>query len=743
MARTRTPSRATARTRKTPVNAVTETAAARTPRARRAPVAGKHDTATSTHDIDTNLEPVSEAPPPSPRLFDARPDTADFRDKMFEPTLVDVPTKVPLEDYLALGVPVLDQGCDGACTAFGLATVAHTLLRRRRPRASDDTVSTRMLYDMARRYDEWQGETYSGSSCRGAMKGWHRHGVCAEKLWPYTPGLHVEPYTEARARDALRNPLGAYFRVNHRDLVAMHAAFNEGGVLYASCAVHEGWIEPPANGRIEWSGQQEIGYHAFAIVAYDSDGFWIQNSWGEGWGRGGCGWVSYDEWLERGTDAWVARLAVPVQLMRAQSAAVSNSPLARQSMGYAQADLRPHVVSIGNDGRLRDSGRFGNTQEDIRNLVRHDMRERTKGWKKKRILLYAHGGLVPEEAAIQRVADYRETMLRQEIYPLCFVWKTDFWTTLGNILKDAARPRSEGLVEKAKDLLLDRLDDTLEPLARALGGRAVWNEMKENATLATTAIARGPNGDMVECGGAAQVARLLNEWMQEDEDVELHLGAHSAGSILLAPVLQLLTRPGQIIGGPAHGMLGMGARVETVTLWAPAITMEQFMLAYVPAFESRAVRRAALFTLTDEAEQDDHCARVYNKSLLYLVAHALEQQGRSWIDRRLRHGTPLAGMARFIIAAEPADQAYGYERVHALLKSGRMDWVQSPNDRVTGDPAASKASTHGGFDDDGTVLEATVARILGKAASPAHFALQRTDEALAARRNALKAALTP
>src|SRR5690606_34180218 len=117
------------------------------------------------------------------RIFDARPDTADFRDRMFEPTLVDVPTESPLEHFLAQGVPILDQGSDGACTAFGLATVAHALLRRRRPEAETGPVSTRMFYDMARRYDEWEGEGYSGSSCRGAMKAWHRHGVCAEALW--------------------------------------------------------------------------------------------------------------------------------------------------------------------------------------------------------------------------------------------------------------------------------------------------------------------------------------------------------------------------------------------------------------------------------------------------------------------------------------------------------------------------------------------------------------------------------
>ncbi|MCL1633351.1 C1 family peptidase [Luteimonas sp. SX5] len=678
------------------------------------------------------------APAADTRLFDARPDTADFRDRMFEPTLVDVPESVPLSRHLRLNVPILDQGEEGACTAFGLATVAHTLLRTRASGANRIQVSTRMFYDMARRYDEWHGESYSGSSCRGAMKGWHRHGVCSERVWPYKPGLQMEPYTEARARDALRNPLGAYLRVNHKDLVAMHAAFAEVGVLYASCGAHAGWLEPPKSGMLAWREQEEVGYHAFAIVGYDSDGFWFQNSWGRDWGRGGFGHVSYDEWLQRGTDVWVARLAVPVHLRRAQAAAVSNSALARQSTGYAQADLRPHVISLGNNGQLRDSGRFGTTVDDVRNIVRKDMRETMRNWKKKRVLLYAHGGLVPEQAAIQRVADYREAMLKEEIYPLCFIWKTDFWSTLGNVLRDVAKPRSEGLLDKAKDLLLDRLDDTLEPLARALGGKALWDEMKENAILATTAVVRTAGG-VQEAGGAAQVARLLHEWQQQDPSVELHIAAHSGGSVLMAPLLQLLTRPGQIIGGPAHGMSGLGGRVESVNLWAPAVTMDMFLMSYVPAIESKAVDRACLFTLTDKAENDDHCAGIYHKSLLYLVAHAFEAQARSWVDRRLSQGTPLAGMARFIEAKTPADQAYGYERVQKLIRDGRLGWVQSPT--PTPSPDSANATAHGGFDDDRATLEATIARILGKRGMPVSFDIHRSEAGLEERRRMLCNAL--
>ena len=128
--------------------------------------------------------------PPKPRKFtvpklDAVPDTLDFRDRMFEPTLVEVPTEIPLSDYRQHQVPILDQGSEGACTGFGLASVANYLLRRRKVMPDRKPVSPRMFYEMAKRYDEWPGENYEGSSARGAMKGWHAHGVCAEDKWPY------------------------------------------------------------------------------------------------------------------------------------------------------------------------------------------------------------------------------------------------------------------------------------------------------------------------------------------------------------------------------------------------------------------------------------------------------------------------------------------------------------------------------------------------------------------------------
>lgn len=653
------------------------------------------------------------------RVVNARRDTLDFRDRMFEPTLVEVPTHIPLDDYRALRIPVLDQGEEGACTGFGLATVANYLLTRRKVVPDPAPVSARMLYEMARRYDEWPGEDYGGSSARGAMKGWHKHGVCSEVEWKYevVPRRSAAGLTEARTADALRRPLGAYLRVNHRDLVAMHSALAEVGILYATSAVHEGWGDVQPDGSIPWPGAVQ-GAHAFAIVAYDAGGFWIQNSWGEGWGKDGFARISYDDWLANATDVWVARLGAPVTLRRSESSAIAHAPTAGRSSAYAYADLRPHIVSLGNDGRLRASGDYGTSADEVREIFEEDMPRAMRDWPVKRVLLYAHGGLVDERSAIQRLADYRSTMLAAQVYPISFVWHSDYWSTISNILEDAMRRRRpEGALSNAKDFLLDRLDDTVELLARQLTGKASWDEMKENALGAGT-----PEG-------GAQLALQHLAALHQRMPLQVHLVGHSAGSIFLAPLVRMLTAAkGPIASGYLAGATGHGMGVETCTLWAPAATMDLFRQAYLPAVRDGGIGRFALFALSDKAEQDDNVARVYNKSLLYLVSRAFESQV-------LGEGTPLLGMERWLAAEDG---------LRELFTSGAADLVFSPNDVPTGAINASRSTDHGGFDDDDATVRATLARILAatpaataQAAPSMEFDFHRSSSSLRSRRQAI------
>lgn len=634
----------------------------------------------------TSVKRRSTKRKPAKRTYDALRDTVDFRDQMYVPTLVEVAPAIPLPRWTRWKVPVLDQGSEGACTGFGLATVANYLLKRLPSALDRSEVSARMFYEMARRYDEWPGEDYEGSSARGAMKGWHKHGVCARKSWPYDPAKPDTELTHRRAVDAMHRPLGAYFRVNHRDLVAMHSAITEVGVLYATATVHEGWEEVGRTGIIEFPGAP-LGGHAFAIVAYDPDGLWIQNSWGPDWGRRGFARISYDDWLKNGSDVWVARLGAAITLCTDNSAAAMRSAAPRAYEGYTFCSLRPHIISIGNEGLLRRSGTFGTGPEQVKRMIGEELAERTAKWPKRRILLYAHGGLVDEESAVQRVADYSQPLLDAKVFPLSFVWKSDIWTTIGNILQDAmARRRSEGFLDTAKDFMLDRLDDTIEPVARALSGKAAWDEMKENALGAT----------VNKQGGA----RLVIEELLKLDKLEIHLIGHSAGAIFLAPLVQLLTTKGVIADGPLKGERGLGQPIKSCTLWAPACTMKLFEEAYLPAIDAGALETFTLFTLTDPAEQDDHCAHIYNKSLLYLVSNAFEAKSRI---PGVRDGVPILGLEKSI--AKSAALA-------RLFNSGKASWIRAPNE--SSDPlVASGAREHGGFDDDLATLKASFARILG------------------------------
>ena len=127
----------------------------------------------------------------SPRRLDARPDTLDFRDHMYEPTLIEVPTERPLSDYQKTRVPILDQGREGACTGFGLATVIHYLLRSRRVVPDRGEVSPWMLYDMVWTFDrstnkmvkyDQQGKLLYAWGTMGSFPGglWGVHGISVD-----------------------------------------------------------------------------------------------------------------------------------------------------------------------------------------------------------------------------------------------------------------------------------------------------------------------------------------------------------------------------------------------------------------------------------------------------------------------------------------------------------------------------------------------------------------------------------
>jgi hypothetical protein len=592
-------------------------------------------------------------------------DPVDLRDIYYEPTLRELPRE--LDNWRK--VPwVLDQQSEGACVGFASAAVVNYLLGNRsdRGRSKPDRVSPRMLYEMARRYDEWEGEHYEGSSIRGAMKGWFNHGVCTEKLWPYDP-KHAGRISPDAALDARRRPLGAYYRVHHRRLNHMHDAVGEAGILLASSAVHAGWDEVGDDGFVPYR-REDRGGHAFAIIGYDETGFWIQNSWGEDWGFWGFGHLSYDDWLENGWDCWVARTGVPIVSVTRGEASVRE----RARFDYLpytevdSADISGHLVHCGDDGRLEERGRFANDAQDVHELVHRRFARTTAAWGRRRLLLYAHGGLNSAKDSASRIASMKSYFLANEIYPVHFMWESGIVeSTLGAVRYALGSRRAAGIGDRFADLL----DEAIELGARPLG-KPLWGEMKRNARLAS-------DGG----GGAALFVSELRQWIAANGPIELHLVGHSAGSVFHAYLMKQL--------------VAAGIPVKSLTLFAPACTTALFRENVIDLADH--IDRMAVFNLDDEAERDDNVGP-YRKSLLYLVSESFETRRHESLLGVEKHLVGDAEIRRFFGSVEDAGPA---TRVHArgmaLSRSLR-----------------SHATRHAEFDSDEHTLNATLRIILGR-----------------------------
>ena len=519
----------------------------------------------------------------------------------------------------------------------------------------EEKVSARMLYEMARRYDRWAGEDYDGSSCRGAIKGWKNSGVCLESLSPYKSNDTSFSITPEISADARLRTIGAYYRL--RPVVSdVHAALNETGVVYASARVHEGWFKPvnDSDGEAIITQHTQLqGGHAFAIVGYNTKGFWVQNSWGESWGDLGLALWLYEDWAANIMDAWVVQLALPTpQIFDSGLNAGQASSANRQveASSPPRVSIEEHFVHL-DDGKYHDSGRYWSNASHME-VVQHGIREK----KPSHLLLYAHGGLNSIKASAKRISSMKQVFLENGIYPFHFMYDTGLMEELKDIIfhkRENANQRSGGI--------RDWFDRRIENLTRK-PGRALWREMKYGA--------ESPFSEKSD-DGSDVLMRLLDT--TKANSIKLHVAGHSTGAILQAYLLHQLQK------------LDKTARVQSCSLMAPAATNGLFKKIYLPLLDSKVVQEMTIYNLTEELEQDDNVAKVYGKSLLYLVSRAFEEN--------------------------PVAPILGMQKYNSVLpvKNLPVKFVYSKG----GKRGRSLSTSHGGFDNDPATLNDILKRILG------------------------------
>ena len=609
-------------------------------------------------------KPQVKPPEKTGRQLAVVPDQPDQRDLLYEPSFVRLPHAVSPPGDLS----ILDQGSEPASTAFALAAVIN-LMNLQNGKHFD--ASARMLHEMAQHYDVWPGESHDGISCRSAIRGWRDMGVCAESEWPYdvaNPGR----LTIARAKQARTMTLSSYYRVRPI-LEDFQSALTEVGAILISCSVHDGWSRVRTRDRyatipLDPERSSILGAHAVAIVGFDDDGFWVQNSWGPHWGALGFAVWTYADWSENLLDAWVFRLG---SLAAAKTWAVPSRP--RRSLGDNPSgnDHKPlririlgHFAHLNGDA-FYETDRYWTDRIDVENtsrfLAQSDLYNH--------LLFYADDGLKDVDTSARRIERMRDVFQSNRIYPYHLLY-------------------SHGLLEQMRADLARYLDELsyrlpgpgywserLVDRETRSAGRALWREVKR---LVRTSF-------QPETAGAVVLETFTEQLAESDSPIRIHLLGHSTGAIVVAYLLDALARI-----APA------GLRVSTCSLLAPATTIDLFdshihrhLVAPADGF---GVDRTTVYNLSDEIEQRDPIAPLYRRSWLELISHAYEEDPRP---------ARLLGLQRF---SGPLEHSAPRDKLGFVYSDG-----------ATSGPARSAAESHEGVGSDAATLNDVLQGILGEA----------------------------
>lgn len=349
-------------------------------------------------------------------------------------------------------------------------------------------------------------------------------------------------------------------------------------------------------------------------------------------------------------------------------------------------ELRPHLVNLAM-GAFSSGGEWTTSRADVdaifaEHLPRALQAARGQG-QPLRLVFQAHGGLNDEATGLAIARKSVAWWTANGIYPIYFTWETGLFETIGQLLR-----RASG--EGARDLADYTSDPLVQETVRLLQAPKIWGGMKLSAQLASSpaTVGQSHQAQAGTEGGAWYVARHLAAFCRAHRDeVEVHAVGHSAGSIFHSWFIPCALELGVPVFRSLH-------------LMAPAVRVDLFkekLAALVGPHQG--IDALTVYTMKEDLEADDSCARVYRKSLLYLIFHALEPQRK----------TAILGLEESLRADHDLNRMFGLDGGSARAE---VIWSRTPAQQGR---SASQASTHGGFDDDPATMGSIARRILDRA----------------------------
>jgi hypothetical protein len=157
----------------------------------------------------------------------------------------------------------------------------------------------------------WQKD--AGTSIRQGVKATVNWGWCPESEWPYDVArFAVQPSADCYSH-ARPHCITQYARISQGHAYIKGALLADDPVAFGF-QVWEQYQKVGADGKVAMPAGKHLGGHANLIVGWDDaiECYEIRNSYGEGWGDHGYGWLPYDYVLnpQLASDFWTVLVSV-------------------------------------------------------------------------------------------------------------------------------------------------------------------------------------------------------------------------------------------------------------------------------------------------------------------------------------------------------------------------------------------------------------------------------------------------
>jgi C1A family cysteine protease len=239
------------------------------------------------------------------------PDRPDQRDYVYAVNISDLLALPASVDLRPLCSPILDQSSLGSCTANAIAAA---MMFDQGKEGMQMVTPSRLFVYYNERSMEGTTASDSGAAIRDGIKSVNRQGACSENLWPYDISKFTVKPPVAAYQAALQHKAVSYQRVT-RSLPQMKACLASGYPFVFGFSVYASFeSQQVANTGIvpmPMHHEQLLGGHAVLCVGFDDSQqrFYVQNSWGTGWGMAGFFTMPYSYLLSASlsSDFWTIR----------------------------------------------------------------------------------------------------------------------------------------------------------------------------------------------------------------------------------------------------------------------------------------------------------------------------------------------------------------------------------------------------------------------------------------------------